>query len=421
VRPAERSFQVETCVADSGPWNPVAAHSMMPCTPLGAMLQEAGLQHVDVIAVDAEGSELEVLQGMDWSLSVCIWVLELQHADAQNDAAVQDLLEGKGYRKSPFDIASACAETFPQRCMLGNKVFVNQASSACDAHRQLALQKRQAGPLQNGNWAAQGEQGREKKVREVKADLAATERRHQLQDACDMDRDPPLYSQGREDLTLTHRYFCGKRRGTFVEIGALDGIWGTNTKFLEDAMGWRGALIEGNPANSVKLVKNRPRNKIFEMAVCQEGVGTLSFLGDAGGVGGAINTMAKSHQNQWNRAAKMHTVPCKPLGSILREARMRHVDLFSLDVEGAELAVLETMDWEIPVCIWVVELDGQNAAKDEKVRQLLLKKGYKKQSLWNINVACQSLQPNRKGDCMLGNEVFEHASLSTCGVQGGQP
>merc|ERR1712032_45476 len=97
------------------------------------------------------------------------------------------------------------------------------------------------------------------------------------------------------------------------------------------------------------------------------------------------------------------------------DAELRHVDLFSLDVEGAELAVLQTMDWQIPVCIWVVELDGQNQEKDEAVRQLLFEKGYRKQSKWNINLGCQSLQPNRKGDCGLGNEVFEHSSLSACG------
>ena len=32
-----------------------------------------------------------------------------------------------------------------------------------------------------------------------------------------------------------------------------------------------------------------------------------------------------------------------------------HVDVFSLDVEGAELAVLETMDWGVGVDHWVIE------------------------------------------------------------------
>ena len=35
------------------------------------------------------------------------------------------------------------------------------------------------------------------------------------------------------------------------------------------------------------------------------------------------------------------------------------VDYFSLDVEGSELVVLETMDWSIPVRVWVIELVGE--------------------------------------------------------------
>merc|ERR1712019_310876 len=101
--------------------------------------------------------------------------------------------------------------------------------------------------------------------------------------------------------------------------------------------------------------------------------------------------MARTHRDRWHRKDPTeYTVRCKPIGRMIREAGLRYIDLFSLDVEGAELAVLKTMDWSIPVCIWVIELDGQNTRKDAAVRKLLESKGYNKSS-WNINYFCQGL------------------------------
>jgi hypothetical protein len=37
---------------------------------------------------------------------------------------------------------------------------------------------------------------------------------------------------------------------------------------------------------------------------------------------------------------------------------------------------LQTMDWSIPVHVWMVELDGTNPQKDSDVRALLGSRGY---------------------------------------------
>ena len=61
---------------------------------------------------------------------------------------------------------------------------------------------------------------------------------------------------------------------------------------------------------------------------------------------------------------------------MLQKAQFRFVDFFILDVEGGELSVLETFDWSIPVCVWIVELDGENPDKDAAVRALFKQQGY---------------------------------------------
>jgi len=64
-----------------------------------------------------------------------------------------------------------------------------------------------------------------------------------------------FYSQSQEDLGLFLKLFhkplrCG---GTMLEMGALDGVLYSNSKFFEDALGWRTILLEANPNNAKRM------------------------------------------------------------------------------------------------------------------------------------------------------------------------
>ena len=94
---------------------------------------------------------------------------------------------------------------------------------------------------------------------------------------------------------------------------------------------------------------------------------------------------------------------CIPLQSIIDYTGLFDINLFSLDVEGAEYAVLTTVDWTVTnVQVVVVELDAGNPTKDQQVRDLLLQNGFEDASLMHgsIRDACVF-----GGDCAL-NEVF---------------
>ena len=67
------------------------------------------------------------------------------------------------------------------------------------------------------------------------------------------------------------------------------------------------------------------------------------------------------------------TVPSAPLGALLRRAGLEKVDLFFLDVEGAELQVLRTMDWTLPVRVWCIE-NGDNGGA---IASLMEEHGYR--------------------------------------------
>ena len=248
--------------------------------------------------------------------------------------------------------------------------------------------------------------------------LTQTARRssHTAKKSCVFPAAAKSYGQGKEDAALYERYFCATRGGTFVEMGALDGVQFSNTKFFEDELEWSGLLIEAQRENVAKLMAfhTRPRSTKLASAACSPGERTIDFVGSTA-VGGLPSTMSSSHKKRWitttdDRA--IEKVPCAPLGTLLEMAGIRSIDFFVLDVEGAELQVLETMDWSVPVSVWVVEMDGSNATKDQEVRDLLHVHGYFPPSDgWSVRNLCQKCHdPGNAAyqtcDCPQ-NEVFE--------------
>lgn len=173
------------------------------------------------------------------------------------------------------------------------------------------------------------------------------------------------------------------RNGTFLELGAHDGVHVSNTVWLERALGWSGVLIEASSAAFARLGRSRgnARNTLRNTVVCPQGQ-TVEYL-EPTAVSNVVMAGIRSSMpgvNQGysaNRNAKVRKLPCSPLGAILREAGVDHVDFFSLDVEGAEFIVMQTIDWSaVTFGVVMVELDGKAPSKDIAVRKMLRANGY---------------------------------------------
>lgn len=116
------------------------------------------------------------------------------------------------------------------------------------------------------------------------------------------------------------------RNGTYVEMGALNGITWSNTLMLERELGWRGLLIEPSPFFAdLKRTRGRPgsRNTVLNVAVCP-----LGGARDQGNVW----TDPRATTAASKEAAKAARPACRPLSSMLRQARIWSIDFFSLDV-----------------------------------------------------------------------------------------
>tara|TARA_R110000803_G_scaffold53962_1_gene110534 strand:- start:719 stop:1441 length:723 start_codon:yes stop_codon:yes gene_type:complete len=184
-----------------------------------------------------------------------------------------------------------------------------------------------------------------------------------------------FYSQQGEDFYIFKNLINQHRSdGTYLELGAWDGNVYSNTKFFEDELTFRGILIEPIPKIFKHLSYHRPKNKCYNMAI-KKTIGTVEFLGDepTAGVAETISdTMLKANHS----TSQKYEVPSTTLSSILEDASCKYLDMFFLDVEGGEQEVLESMNWDIPVYIICVELDGTNLEKDSACRDILSTNGF---------------------------------------------
>ena len=70
------------------------------------------------------------------------------------------------------------------------------------------------------------------------------------------------YSQIEQDKYYIENISKGKRNGIFLDIGANDGLFGSNTATLELEYGWSGLCIEANPTLIQSLQTNRPSSTV---------------------------------------------------------------------------------------------------------------------------------------------------------------
>ena len=195
------------------------------------------------------------------------------------------------------------------------------------------------------------------------------------------------------------------RPGYFVELGANDG--GTHlespTAVLERCHGWTGLLIEAVP-QTFKLLRDnelRAATKVHA-AVCEEGMNVTmhAMRNPTSGLAAFKEFSNRAYRFKWRRHYERNnsgtlgknagttkaplvvdtstTMPCRSLRSIMAAANLPFAHLLSLDVQGAELSVLRTVDPAI-FSIVLVEMEGIDRKKDESVREMLRLAGLRRQ------------------------------------------
>ncbi|XP_026286368.1 protein Star [Frankliniella occidentalis] len=151
--------------------------------------------------------------------------------------------------------------------------------------------------------------------------------------------DPEEFDTSMGQSQVVKRLLKYKRNGFFIECGALDGEIRSNTLYLERYLGWSGLLIEGDPSNFALMVHKHRKAWLSQACLSLKPYPSIVSFKQNFNMG-QVSDYPAGHSR-----SGFVDVQCFPLYSFLLALNQTTIDYFSLDVEGAELDVLQTIPW----------------------------------------------------------------------------
>lgn len=187
------------------------------------------------------------------------------------------------------------------------------------------------------------------------------------------------YAQEGEDLIL-QRLFEGQKRGFYVDVGAHHPIRFSNT-YLFYKQGWRGINIDATPGSMELFRKKRPRDINLELAIAEEEAEADFYLFNEPALNTFDQQLASQRHGPRYRVVQVRTIKKQPLAAVLREYLKlgQTIDILSVDVEGLDLEVLRSNDWQrFPARCVVVEAAEVNLSQLDRyeTHQFLSQHGY---------------------------------------------
>ena len=154
------------------------------------------------------------------------------------------------------------------------------------------------------------------------------------------------YSGEGEDLIL-NKIFNGKRNGFYVDIGCYHPKINSNTYFFYKK-GWSGLNIDANPDSILKFNNFRKRDVNLNFGISNSGE-TLTYYKFNES---AVNTFSKSlceerNNISWLKQIGEEKIKTRKLSDILDEQKINcEIDILDIDVEGLDLEVLKSNNWD---------------------------------------------------------------------------
>jgi len=214
-------------------------------------------------------------------------------------------------------------------------------------------------------------------------------------------------------------------KGTFLEAGAFDGIYQSNTLFLEK-YGWKGVLVEPSFENYLKCLINRPNTISVNSALVslEDYKNSKIIIGDFDSdIMSSISAKRRSEmrKRKYKRTVNKFKLPITylidyfkqrskaennlatnaiTLSALLEYLDIENLDFLSLDVEGYEFEVLNGIDFtkHKPKIVLIEIYNSQF----ESIRNLLDSVGYSKP----INLTNFSFDKNPNWDGTHNDYLF---------------
>ena len=195
-----------------------------------------------------------------------------------------------------------------------------------------------------------------------------------------------FYSQIEQDKYYIENIIKYKPNGVFLEIGGYDGITGSNTYFLEKYLGWNGIIVECNPT-LVEKCKNARSCYICDKALYEVDNIEITFtipVGDEiiggkeqlGGIKSLLKPESVKVFQRCYKKSKDIKVKTININTLLESRKIYNIDYVSLDVEGGELSILQSWDFNKYKVNFLTVEHGNISHYQKSINTLLTSKGF---------------------------------------------
>jgi len=180
------------------------------------------------------------------------------------------------------------------------------------------------------------------------------------------------YAQSGEDIIVDYLFmWLGKRKITYLDVGANDPIMMNNTYFFYKRK-HRGVLIEPNPRLVRKIKRSRPRDVTIHAGVGMGSGGQIPFFQmDPDTLSTSDPLKLSEYLRLGIKLKREYQVPLIGINEVIeRYFDSQAPDFLSIDVEGWDLEILKTLDLlkYRPVVICVETITYSNRNTEQKVQ-----------------------------------------------------
>jgi len=188
-----------------------------------------------------------------------------------------------------------------------------------------------------------------------------------------------FYSQAGQDKFVLQEFFKHKKNGFFVEIGAYNGIQGSNCFYFEKFKKWKGVAVEASPTQFKSLKKNRSCLAINK-AISDKN-GTADFIDVTSGLTQMSGLESDHYKKTYKKikagTSEINIIQAKTitLSGLFSTLKIKEIDYCSIDIEGGEYSIMKGFNFS-KYPIKVLSFENKEPEKI-KFNSILEKNGYK--------------------------------------------